>query len=146
MDEKTLARFWSKVERTEGCWLWKSTVTRDGYGLFQLNGKTTRVTRLSWLVHHGEIPPRGVNVLHRCDVPNCVRKEHLFLGTQKDNAVDMASKLRGGHQKLTAAQVREIRQRFDAGELQRVIAADFGITRETARDIGKRLKWRWLPE
>jgi hypothetical protein len=35
-------------------------------------------------------------VLHRCDVPQCVKPSHLFLGTPKDNSEDMIKKKRTG--------------------------------------------------
>ena len=39
----------------------------------------------------GEIPI-GMNVLHRCDNPPCIKLDHLFLGTCKDNTRDAMSK------------------------------------------------------
>lgn len=34
----------------------------------------------------------GLYVLHKCDNRLCVRVDHLFLGTQKENLADMRSK------------------------------------------------------
>ncbi len=31
-------------------------------------------------------------VCHHCDVPNCIRPDHLFLGTKADNTADMIRK------------------------------------------------------
>jgi hypothetical protein len=46
---------------------------------------------VAWTLAEGDIP-EGLMVLHRCDNPPCVRPGHLFLGTAKDNAVDMTRK------------------------------------------------------
>lgn len=84
-------RFMRLVEKTEGCWLWKASLRR-GYGQFFIaRGLTVRAHRFSYELHIGAIPD-GMMVCHRCDNPICVRPEHLFLGTAKDNARDMIEK------------------------------------------------------
>lgn len=87
-------RFWAKVEKTDGCWLWRGVIVR-GYGQFWLNGKGVRAPRVAWAMAHGPIESRQVFVCHRCDNPLCVRLDHLFLGSVADNAADREAKGRG---------------------------------------------------
>lgn len=87
VDSRVVERFWKKVVKSEGCWLWNGGVydaaDEPTYGSFQ--GKNAH--RFSWELHNGTIPP-GLFVLHKCDVKPCVRPDHLYLGTRKDNARD----------------------------------------------------------
>lgn len=98
----TLAeRFWEKVEKTDGCWLWTASLTNKGYGEFRLNEPSPILAhRVAYELAHGPIPP-GLFVCHHCDNPPCVRPDHLFLGTQKDNAQDMVRKGRHANTKKT---------------------------------------------
>lgn len=87
-------RFWPKVEKTDGCWLWAGATNRGGYGKIGAGARgtgTRDVHRVSWELAFGPIPP-GLLVLHRCDVRRCVRPDHLFLGTQRDNVHDARAK------------------------------------------------------
>ena len=77
-------RFWSKVEKTDTCWLWKYGKTIDGYGRFKINGKTMRAHRISYEYMFGIIPD-GLQIDHKCRNRGCVKPEHLEAVTCKEN-------------------------------------------------------------
>lgn len=83
-------RFWTKVNKTSGCWLWTAGTIR-GYGQIGINRRPSYAHRVAWELTHGPIPD-GASVLHKCDVPLCVRPDHLFLGSQQDNLKDARQK------------------------------------------------------
>lgn len=89
-------RFWEKVSRSSKCWEWTASKDSCGYGLFRVSHTENmrRAHRVAWTLENGEIPD-GLHVLHRCDNPACVRPSHLFLGTHRDNMLDMHAKGRG---------------------------------------------------
>ena len=108
-------RFWSKVQRGNGCWLWMAKRERRGYGRLEHKGKSLIASRVAWELTNGPIP-QGLLVLHRCDNPPCVNPDHLFLGTTQDNVTDKMTKGRHyGNHKLIADQVREIREAYATG-------------------------------
>ncbi len=148
MDKKTITRFWSKVEKTDGCWLWTGCIKRDGYGKVRISQRSFIAHRVSWELSFGAIPD-FLHVLHRCDNPACVRPEHLFLGTQRDNVADMDAKGRRGEvnmrgerhpqARLTEADVRLIRSSL---EHRSVLARRFGVTGQAITDVRRRKSWK----
>ncbi len=90
-------RFWrfvAPMTEGSGCWEWTGSLT-EGYGSFDHR----KAHRVSWEMHNGPIPQgagaHGTCVLHKCDNPSCVNPTHLFLGTNRDNAIDRERKGRG---------------------------------------------------
>lgn len=85
------SRFWSKVIKTNECWLWAASGTSDGYGQLKFQGKKMYAHHISVRLSGREIPV-GMVVCHKCDVPKCVRPDHLFIGTMKENQQDASRK------------------------------------------------------
>lgn len=130
-----LSRFWLKVDLLGDCWEWLGTRTPAGYGSFFLAGKTRMAHRISYQWANGPIPPH-TDICHRCDNPPCVRPEHLFAGSRRDNMQDAKAKgriasgdghwsrlrpervprgERRGSAKLSNMQVEEIRRLYQPG-------------------------------
>lgn len=145
--------FWDRVKKTDGCWLWTGGRTSEGYGCVRFHGRTDRAHRVAYEMTSGPIRP-GLCVCHRCDNPICVRPSHLFLGTNRENAqdrhakgrtknLDLARAMRGDRRywtaKLSAAQVRAIRDAVSAGEQLVVVGRRFGVHHSTVSRIARRL-------
>jgi hypothetical protein len=139
-------RFWSKVHKTPSCWLWTSSRIKNWHGTFSVHGYPRYAHRVAWELANGPIPD-GLQVLHRCDEPICVRPDHLFLGTQADNLKDAAKKERfhvprpNHHRRtLSDTDVERIKMLRASGLTLEAIGAEFGVTKSAVCQIvnGKR--------
>ena len=140
--ERDLCRFWSKVNKTDYCWEWTGWASLLGYGKFVIKNVSFSAHRISWLIHFGDIP-EGLCVLHKCDNRRCIRSNHLFLGTHKDNTQDMYNKNRQGS-KLTEDIVLKIRSMYECGISQKEIMDYFDIPRTTIYSIVHRKTWVYI--
>lgn len=135
-----------------GCWQWMGVRSTQGYGGIQVNGTRVSAHRISYMLHHGDIPEgqgfHGYVVCHRCDNPSCVNPEHLFLGTQYANMQDRDAKWRRmaaegaahGMAKLSERDVKAIRQL--AGQYSQMeLAKMFSVSNSMISMIINRKNW-----
>lgn len=127
-----------------GCRLWaRATSSRKGaHGQMFWKGRMHAVHRLAYIAAFGRIP-RGKWVWHSCHNSLCVEPSHLRLGNHKDIVADhVATKRKRGERcsraKLTQAQALAIRA---DPRSQRVIAADYGVSRPLVSAIKIRRIW-----
>jgi hypothetical protein len=109
--EKATIQFWrhARITASNQCCLWKGFTLWDGYGditiwITKHRRRHLKAHVVSWVVHH----PQDINllrrrstrskklVLHSCDKPSCVNPRHLWIGSQKENVLDMDNKSRRG--------------------------------------------------
>lgn len=133
----------------DGCWLWRGAVNKNGYGSMWDGKHAETASRLAYTLLVGKIPARKF-VLHRCDVPLCVRPSHLYVGTHKNNMEDRKNRgrARGGrgernsHAKLTNESVRSIR--LSQLPIKR-LAEIYKVAIPTISNIRTRKTWSFLP-
>ena len=122
-------------------------LTATGYGKLKYMGKTEQHHRVVYCEANGVTIDsiKGQVVMHKCDNRWCINPDHLALGTQAQNNIDMHNKLRHMHgaehtsAKLTAADVVAIRA---AHKTQGQLAVDYGVSFQTISDIQRRLTWK----
>lgn len=149
-------RFWSKVDKqSNGCWIWTAGKKKKmGYGLFYSDKyrRTVLAHRMAYELSVGLIPD-GLHVLHHCDNPSCVRPDHLFLGTETDNAADRNRKGRQsrGEQihtaRLDTLSVLELRVMYkNGGWSHRMLARRYGVTSGTITRAINHESWKSVSE
>jgi hypothetical protein len=81
-------RFWAKVQKGDGCWLWTGYRDARQRGFFGIGvGVTEHIQRVAWRLTHGFIP-EGQWVRSRCRNTLCCNPAHLVLGNDVDFLVD----------------------------------------------------------
>ncbi len=149
----TAETLWGKVKKGEPdeCWPWTGWVNKQKYGRVELNGISYYAHRVIYdLANPGKIElkaPRNKNsygfVRHTCDNPICCNPKHLLLGTHADN---MRDKVERGRQsrpvsvescnaKLTAENVREIRELSKNGSTRKELAEKYKVSIQTIKAV-----------
>jgi DNA-binding XRE family transcriptional regulator len=80
-------RFWSKVDRTQDCWLWTGCVHHKTTPTFSLGSQMVVAYRVAWCLERGELP-EGMMIRHTCRNRLCVNPDHLLLRLRTDGSQD----------------------------------------------------------
>lgn len=90
-------RFENFISKIDGeCWIWTGALNKNnGYGIFGFNGSQVLAHRFAYTWYIGDITP-DLQILHECDIPQCVNPDHLFEGTIQENMKDRDNKGRQG--------------------------------------------------
>lgn len=90
-------RFWSKVDRGPGCWLWTASRVGSGHGQFRVGRKMQQAHRVAWELTHGYAPAGRLR--STCGNLQCVRPDR-----------HVVADLRGGPRSLA----KTAEKRFEA--------------------------------
>ena len=146
---QVIDEFWVLVEKSNDCWLWRGKTNNGGYGNFHKGG-VYHAHRFSWVLENGLIP-KGMQINHHCDNRLCVKPDHLYAGTKKQNSSDMVSRgrvNRGSNRplsKIKEDQVPFIRHWINIGFLEKEVANAFKISPTAVGLIKRNKTWRHVP-
>ncbi len=141
MNSDVQQRFWSKVNKTDDCWLWTGAMTQSRhqrYGSFWLDGRTLGAHRIAYELAMGPIPD-GMRLDHRPTCPkHCVNPAHLRPVTFKQDAENQAGAYRNSSTGVRG--VTERRGRYRVSVRHNGILHRFGTydTLDEAREVARR--------
>lgn len=140
-------------ELSNSCRIWIGPKAGYGYGRISYSGfGEYRVHRWAYVLFSRRAIPRRMNVLHTCDNRMCINYDHLFLGTQQTNVIDMHRKHRWKidvlkaqkrrrqwvqHSKLHEVVRKKIRRLYNNGQgiVQGKLSRRFHVTQSTISKI-----------
>lgn len=87
-----------EIKQEDDCILW-TCLAKNGYGIIRKRYKGKQYTlsahKVVWVLYNKKNVPSNLRLCHKCDNRNCINVNHLFLGTDEDNAKDRQFKNRG---------------------------------------------------
>lgn len=98
MNNSQLRMFIEKVsiDPKSGCWIWRGSLDRNGYGEFLVGNSAHRVAYTHW---KGAVK-KGKVIDHLCRTRNCVNPFHMKAVTSRDNTFAPGSRANAAINKI----------------------------------------------
>lgn len=127
-----------------GCY--EMRIVKSRYPIFLYNGKNVRANRLSYMwANNLQNLPSNIQVCHKCDNTKCVNPDHLFLGTNQDNTIDMIKKNRGPRQIMSFETAVKAKELLVTGLRWEEVSRQLNIQGFAIRDLACGKSWNHLP-
>lgn len=82
-----MERLLARAAREGECLVVQNASHPDGYAIVHSKGRGLYAHRVAYEHYHGTIP-EGMVVRHTCDNPPCIERDHLVIGTKRQNNED----------------------------------------------------------
>ncbi len=133
-----IATFQTKIDRNPGhgdnkdCHIWTGWKNK-GQGMTSVGNTKLAAHRIAYFIEFG-VDPGSQMVIHTCGLRSCCRRDHMILGTFRDNMMNkyrLNRQVKGdthGRRKITKIIALDMQQRYANGESQRSIAVHYGVS------------------
>lgn len=75
LEERWVVRI-TEPSDDDSCWLWKGSVSSQGYGKLRVEGKDILAHQIGWKLAGNESPPKGYGLRNQCGNVLCVNPQH----------------------------------------------------------------------
>lgn len=134
-------KFMNHVIVDNGCFNWKGAKDTGGYGSIRFRSKLYKAPRVAYYIYHGKWPE--FNICHTCDNRECVRKDHLYDGTMKQNMKDKSDRGRWvGRSKLDLEDIQALRQMHNEGVSTYRLMKCSGLSRTAINNVISGRSWK----
>ncbi len=141
----------------KGCWLFTDkngeVLPEHDYGTFsgfkadlQDLNCGNKPYSISYIIETNLEIPKGMVIRHTCDIPACVRPDHLLSGTHQDNMIDCIQRNRGGSQTINTYTARLIYNACARGSPVKQVALEFSVSVNVVSKIKRKAKWKHIHE
>jgi len=111
--------------------------TGQGYGSIHIRNIAVGTHRVAYAYYNNTNNFNELFILHSCDNPKCISKDHLRLGTHRENMQDMIDRSRSTR-KFTDEEIKEI---YISTEDTSILMQRFNVTRPTINTIRSGKEW-----
>ena len=130
------------TRESNGCIIPTSYQKPNGKACVDFKGKPVLLNRLVLEVKLGRELKGAEQANHSCHTGSCINPDHLYAGTQQENADHYCQAGLAPGRKLSVKDVRKIRRQLAAGKRLSAIAKRFDVSVSAVYDIHRGKSWR----